>query len=464
MDAQAQDRAHRIGQTRDVHIYRLVTEHSIEENILVKAKQKRHLDFLVMDEGKFHAAPEDSTGTSQMPNEDEENDAATFDITSKGGLRNILGVASQEKSEMNDEAASDADKSDPEVSKEQVESAMANLEDEDDVLAMRGAEQEAKDELQEFDENVKINEKDEDGNDSQDSQDENAATKKENKKEDEKQKDTSEEDQAAALEREFAAWQSQVGVDKASIDASLNPVERYALRFKEDVDPFYSMWYLNEQQRIQESEASQEEWDIAEIEAMKAEEERNAIENGDLLATLPDTADLQRQRYLYFREKARLVANKKRRRLTGENWRTEIDGKTKLPFWYNSDTGEATWHTPQILLELKEYELAGKFNWNAMPLKPLVRIMEFLVPYPDRMKCAVACKHWRKAAQDISFVRHVYPVEMGALSMDPKKMHPYHYRTISEALKNALPGDTIGEYYSFVVLIVYALYESFLMH
>lgn len=42
----SQDRAHRIGQTREVHIYRLVTSSSIEENILKKAQQKRHLDFL----------------------------------------------------------------------------------------------------------------------------------------------------------------------------------------------------------------------------------------------------------------------------------------------------------------------------------------------------------------------------------------------------------------------------------
>src|SRR3546814_3726981 len=55
MDAQAQDRAHRIGQTRDVHIYRLVCGSTVEENILVKAKQKRHLDFLVMTEGNLTA-------------------------------------------------------------------------------------------------------------------------------------------------------------------------------------------------------------------------------------------------------------------------------------------------------------------------------------------------------------------------------------------------------------------------
>jgi len=53
MDAQAQDRCHRIGQTRDVHIYRLITEHSIEENILRKANQKRLLDDVVIQGGSF---------------------------------------------------------------------------------------------------------------------------------------------------------------------------------------------------------------------------------------------------------------------------------------------------------------------------------------------------------------------------------------------------------------------------
>lgn len=53
MDKQCQDRAHRIGQTRDVHIYRLVSEHTIEANILRKANQKRMLDDVVIQEGEF---------------------------------------------------------------------------------------------------------------------------------------------------------------------------------------------------------------------------------------------------------------------------------------------------------------------------------------------------------------------------------------------------------------------------
>lgn len=53
MDKQCQDRCHRIGQVRDVHIYRFVSEHTIESNILRKANQKRQLDNVVIQEGDF---------------------------------------------------------------------------------------------------------------------------------------------------------------------------------------------------------------------------------------------------------------------------------------------------------------------------------------------------------------------------------------------------------------------------
>ncbi|PWW75667.1 hypothetical protein C7212DRAFT_282151 [Tuber magnatum] len=53
MDKQCQDRCHRIGQTRDVHIYRFVSEYTIESNILRKSNQKRMLDDVVIQEGDF---------------------------------------------------------------------------------------------------------------------------------------------------------------------------------------------------------------------------------------------------------------------------------------------------------------------------------------------------------------------------------------------------------------------------
>ena len=54
MPWQAQDRCHRIGQTREVHIYRLVSEKTIEENILTKSDQKRQLDHLAIQSGGFN--------------------------------------------------------------------------------------------------------------------------------------------------------------------------------------------------------------------------------------------------------------------------------------------------------------------------------------------------------------------------------------------------------------------------
>uniref|UniRef100_A0A915AW47 Helicase C-terminal domain-containing protein n=1 Tax=Parascaris univalens TaxID=6257 RepID=A0A915AW47_PARUN len=52
-DMQAQDRAHRIGQSREVRVLRLVTVNSIEEKILAAARYKLNVDEKVIQAGKF---------------------------------------------------------------------------------------------------------------------------------------------------------------------------------------------------------------------------------------------------------------------------------------------------------------------------------------------------------------------------------------------------------------------------
>ncbi|KAK2764350.1 hypothetical protein FQN54_009043 [Arachnomyces sp. PD_36] len=52
-DLQAQDRAHRIGQTKPVIVYRLATKGTVEQTLLEKADSKRRLEKLVIQKGKF---------------------------------------------------------------------------------------------------------------------------------------------------------------------------------------------------------------------------------------------------------------------------------------------------------------------------------------------------------------------------------------------------------------------------
>ncbi|KAH3666697.1 hypothetical protein WICMUC_005514 [Wickerhamomyces mucosus] len=51
-DLQAMDRAHRIGQKKQVHVFRFVTENAIEEKVIERAAQKLRLDQLVIQQGR----------------------------------------------------------------------------------------------------------------------------------------------------------------------------------------------------------------------------------------------------------------------------------------------------------------------------------------------------------------------------------------------------------------------------
>jgi len=54
VDLQAIDRAHRIGQKKQVIIYRLVTEGTVEEKIVERAARKLKVDHLIMQKGTYN--------------------------------------------------------------------------------------------------------------------------------------------------------------------------------------------------------------------------------------------------------------------------------------------------------------------------------------------------------------------------------------------------------------------------
>jgi hypothetical protein len=58
-DAQAQDRAHRIGQKNEVRVFRLITTTPVEERILSRANDKKNLTGLVVEAGKFNSTVDD---------------------------------------------------------------------------------------------------------------------------------------------------------------------------------------------------------------------------------------------------------------------------------------------------------------------------------------------------------------------------------------------------------------------
>lgn len=108
MDKQCQDRCHRIGQTRDVHIYRFISEATIEANILRKANQKRMLDDVVIQQGEFttdyFTQPRGADEDPSLDHEAEDEASAAIDRVI-GGAQHGLGKVFDQVEDQEDIAA-----------------------------------------------------------------------------------------------------------------------------------------------------------------------------------------------------------------------------------------------------------------------------------------------------------------------------------------------------------------------
>ncbi|GLE02985.1 hypothetical protein PINS_up011864 [Pythium insidiosum] len=91
-DNQAQDRCHRIGQTKEIVVYRLITENSFENRMIKRAIDKRKLERVVIHRGHFkqdvaHAQTDTKALTNEELSELLKDDVMLRDGVESGGIR-----------------------------------------------------------------------------------------------------------------------------------------------------------------------------------------------------------------------------------------------------------------------------------------------------------------------------------------------------------------------------------------
>ena len=217
------------------------------------------------------------------------------------------------------------------------------------------------------------------------------------------------------MEAEFASWQASIGPDFNALQSALKPIERFAIRFRTEVEPFYSIHFMNEQQALQELAMSKEQenaelFDVEEIEREKEEEEYRALAEGELLATDISKREVLKLRKWYERERILQQRERRKRVLTGAGWSLVIDPLTRIPFWYNDDTGEASYGRPKPVEEREMLLQALKNGYAAAPLGVVIHILQYLIPYPDRMNASAVCARWCEAFHQEVFLLKVLPL------------------------------------------------------
>lgn len=239
MDAQAQDRCHRIGQTRDVHIYRLICEDTIEKNIFNKAQQKRMLGDLAIEEGNFNTSSLKRQAIQDLFNVEPSTGPVEVDkITEVNGKSEELNKAQLNKFE---QALSKGE---------------ADAGEDVDVDAIKVARADVDTDLREFDENIPLTE-------------ESSPVEKSEK---EQQIDT--------------------------IVAQMTPVEQYAVKFLESLQKPKNKEELEQAEREyrQELENKKSQWEQSRTEMLK--DQASKEDTNETLLTYARGAKCDHVRYL----------------------------------------------------------------------------------------------------------------------------------------------------------------------
>ncbi|CAM0908654.1 unnamed protein product [Alopecurus aequalis] len=280
MDQQAQDRCHRIGQTREVNIYRLISESTIEENILKKANQKRVLDDLVIQRGSYNTEffkkldpMEFFSGHTSLNVEVQQMDRS---VTAASSNETSLGL-------------SNAD----------VEAAIRQAEDEADYMALKKLEQEEAADNQEFIEEVAGRLEDDELVNEEDARpDEHTGEEHKHQSSDvDKEKSVAlpvnqlDEEKALTLAvvdgdmdmladvKQMAAAAAAAGQASSSFENQLRPIDRYAIRFLELWDPVIDKDAVNYEVNVAE-----EDWELERIEKLKEDLEAEIDEDQEPLS------------------------------------------------------------------------------------------------------------------------------------------------------------------------------------
>ncbi|CAN6689036.1 unnamed protein product [Malus baccata var. baccata] len=281
MDQQAQDRCHRIGQTREVNIYRLISQSTIEENILKKANQKRALDDLVIQSGGYNTEFFKKLDPMEL----------------FSGLRALPVKNMQKEKNHNTTEVS--------LSNADLEAALKHAEDEADYMALKKVEQEEAVDNQEFTEeaivrleddelvnedDVKIDEPADRGGCVASSSKENGVDPNEGRahtvacREDDV-------DMMADV-KQMAAAAAAAGQEISSFGDQLRPIDRYAIRFLELWDPIIDKKAVESQARFEETE-----WELDRIEKYKEEMEAEIDEDEEPLVYETWDADFATEAY-----------------------------------------------------------------------------------------------------------------------------------------------------------------------